>query len=332
MTAARALIRRGLWKSPICIPIPKKSQLAWLALRAVKDDWQDWKEISVDKNPSALLHNCKWGIPVGFLPPRLEDDTLVLDLAMEAKSYELKRIVREVIEFMGFRPSFPDQGFMLGFNYFQNPIHQCAEVKAISDLQSAAPNAPSKDCYEVASRLALAMIGILNLVRERHPIPFYDWVIEVQQGPGVKAPWIIRGLRDNPVDQALLSAELRWGISLWLHSLTCMSKGLDTLSDHPEMYDLLTFKPWSWDSYIRIVGGGNPSKAQAMASELSTWLERPTYTVPKYDWNWRLRDSSSFSRYRYKEDILFAQPVFWPLLFSILPVSQSSMKKNMARS
>ena len=154
MTAVRAIVRRNLAQdlSPFCVLIPKKSELAWLAFRAAKDDWKSFVDLDTKKKPSALFWDCEWGIPTGFISPWLRNDILICDPAfsLHNKSDEFMALIRNTAELVRNLDQLhvSNKLFVLGFYDVRNPltaVPQCPEIKAAENLLSVAPDIPLGD-------------------------------------------------------------------------------------------------------------------------------------------------------------------------------------------
>ena len=164
MTVLRAWIRRGVANDPRSIPIPENFELAWLAMRMAKNDWDDFVASEKRGIPLPPWRDCGWGILTGFLEP---DGTFALSDSAKDYVQPLKR--------------YSDTKFFLGF---RAPIitRPNSAVNAIKQLVSISPNIPLGGCVEVAPSLAAAMGRIMKIL---------DSDVLVRWKEGV-APWVGR--------------------------------------------------------------------------------------------------------------------------------------------
>lgn len=82
MTGIRALVRRGLAREPLYASIPDDFELAWLALRTVRDDWDDFLITEAYGHRLPPPREWRWGILTGLFEPRFSNGALVCDLAI----------------------------------------------------------------------------------------------------------------------------------------------------------------------------------------------------------------------------------------------------------
>ncbi|KAL8795907.1 MAG: hypothetical protein Q9195_001651 [Heterodermia aff. obscurata] len=227
--------------------------------------------------------DCEWGLLTGFIEPRLRDGTSICDTKLETKQItnqnsnqdekqdvkqdvsqdanleanfitdqnsnskvnekvlEFNSKITDATRYMRQLNDLSPQKFVLGFDSVSN---ECPETKAIKDISSITPNIPLGDFHDLASKLAVAMKGIMDYLGEisgneiiwqefgdRPPFAANDWQIDVQQSLGVKTSWVIRtywkkddlDLLDN------LKEDLHAGLSLWMHSIACTNSYLNRL-------------------------------------------------------------------------------------------------------
>lgn len=324
MTGIRAWTRKGLAKDPVCVPIPEKNELGWLALRIVRNDWpireaqnkpdRGWGLLTrfITPQPKAARkvqskRDCDWCIPTGFIAPISMDGTSICYPGHEGMpGIGKKELNKDSVEYVRQLSLFSSRGqdpvhqFQMGFHSIDSASlpQQCPEVKAATDLILRAPDILSFcNCADVASNLADAMEGIVRIMWDRGPdeSPWKkkSWVIDVQQSLGLKTPWVVH------LDSETLRRDLTAGLSLWVYSLICGSDWLGThLGDddrfspqnRPRNSKLTPGKP---EKFIRILGHSGYLSALAMRRWikilLRLHLEEPVKTyreIPAYDGEW----------------------------------------------
>ena len=343
MTGIRAWARKGLAKDPVCVPIPEKIELVWVALRALRNDWPTSdREKKPNRGygisarfrtpPLETIRNVgkqrdsEWCIPTGFIAPISLDGTSICypipegmpDRNKEGLNKASKEYVRQLTQFAS-RSQGRVLEFRVGFYSIASaPLpQQCPQVKAVTDLILAAPHIPSVwDCAEVASNLADALEGIMAI--------FYNfglgtsfrktsnWAIDVQQSFGVKTTWLVH------LDPNRLRRDLTAGLSLWVYSLVCGSDSLGTrlrsdntksLRNRPRNSKLT---PGKAERFIRILGNSGYMSLTSWDTWMLTILgARETWDsyheIPAYNGEWDER----FSHHRVlQSQDLRSWPVF----------------------
>ena len=296
--------------------------------------------------PQVDVRDCEWGLLTGFIEPRLKDGTSICDTKQDAKQntnqnanqdekQDVKQDVNEgtnleansitdaisstdvnvdVLEFnskltdatryMRQLDELSPQKFVLGFGPVSD---ESPETEAIKDISLTSPKIPLGDFHDLASRLAVAIKGIMDYLNEisgneiiwqviddKPPFANNDWQIDVQQSLGVKTSWVIRTSSYSHV--ALLDhlkEDLNAGLSLWMYSIACTNSSLNRLySFHDELRtdnqvsNLPTFQqvtPKGGGCFARIVGSAG-SKTDKEIDDWMPFMYRKL--VPSYDGKW----------------------------------------------
>lgn len=344
MTGMRAWARKGLAKHPVCVPIPEKTELVWVALRAFRNDWQTSEGENKPNRGYGILarfrtpqpkriryvgrqRDSEWCIPTGFIAPISSDGTSICypkpegmpDTNKQRYNKASTEYVRQLTQFAS-----RSQGrvieFRVGFRSIASaPLPQeCSQVKAVSDLILAAPHIPSIwDCAEAASNLADTMEGILTIFYDfgLDPIAFRktsSWAIDVQQTFGLKTTWVVH------LDPDGLRRDLIAGLSMWVYSLACGSDSLDTglrnvdplfWRNRPQTFKLT---PGEAEYFIRILGNSR----YMSSTKWDIWMRRILgaeghsdiyQEIPAYNGEW---DEGDSRHGEFQLRILRSWPVF----------------------
>ena len=294
--------------------------------------------------PRSSLRDCEWGLLTGFIEPRLSDGTSIWDTKQDAKqntnqnanqdekqdvkqdvdqdanleansitdansstdvnaSLKFNSMITDATHYMRQLNDFSHQKFVLGFTSVSD---ECPEIKAIKDIISINPKIPLGDFHDIASRLAVAMKGIMDYLSEisgngiiwqgfiSNPFARHAWQIDVQQSLGVKTSWVIRTRwkKDDLTLLDRLKEDLHAGLSLWMHSIACTNSSLnhfyscyDKLRNDrvPNLSSFREDTPKKWQKFPRIVG----SAGSKTCTEIRKWIPRVyRKSVPSYDGKW----------------------------------------------
>ncbi|KAI9658259.1 MAG: hypothetical protein M1821_002392 [Bathelium mastoideum] len=292
MTGIRAWVRRGMAKDPLCVSIPDKIELVWVAQRIVRNDF--------DSGSPPVSRDCEWGILAGLFEPQLRDGTRI-NAGLDADTVIDGTTLTEQLDRLR------DKKFALGFKSYsasdedrtkddrESKNHNGFEktsvsprVKAITDLISVAPKLPRGEYAHVASKLATAMTGIIEFlegpdgsgIRWIDSYPWWQdvWQIDVQESLGVKTSWILQPYRH---DHGQLTSNLTAGLSLWMYSLICANNLLKPLYNRPgALGDGVRLTSISSDRFVRIIGSTNSCNVE----EMQRWIASDLlFDVPPYD-------------------------------------------------
>lgn len=286
MTAIRAWVRRGLARDPSCVSIPPRLELVWLALRAARNDWDQFLTPKPFLDNPVSSWDCEWCFLTGFIEPRLTDGTSILDQHHMYK--DATRWVRQLSRLSG-------QEFTLGF-VSAGTESQCIEARCITDLMTVDTNVPLGDYSDLASKLANAITRIVKFLEHNDgaiqwkgrggPWRSRDWKVDVQQSQGVKTTWIVP--MGSYIVAERLTPDLTAGLSLWMYSLVCGSDSLDSLDKHAseetsELVASMKLTPKKQANFVRIIGNSGSTTVE----ELKSWIAEGVYTaIPSYDGNW----------------------------------------------
>ncbi|ERF75711.1 hypothetical protein EPUS_01541 [Endocarpon pusillum Z07020] len=266
MMIIRAFVRRGLAKDPSCVSIPEKFELVWLALRSVRNDWKDVLTAADDNNHSIPSRDCDWGILTGLIQKDPVNGLYAWQPALlTAKRPKSGNTLKDSIGNETELEQLSKHEFILGFRGFHS--QKSYEMHAIRRQISIVPDIPRGEYTDLASKLAAAMIGVMNIMnmsgnivwknKGRPPWLNHHWWVDVQQG-----------LREQPLkfwvvdmgpipDKAALTEQLTAGLSLWMYSLLCQKNSLDRLCNQNDLRN-------SNAAFLRIIGSSDSCTAEQM--------------------------------------------------------------------
>ena len=112
-------------------------------------------------------------------------------------SSEFSSTLADIVNYVRQLSKMSNQNFVLGFNTnLRRTLEQCEEVRAAVDLISAAPNIPLRTYGALASKLAAAMEGVMEVLdpasnirwKNGWPEPPHgcDWQIDISSGSCAK--------------------------------------------------------------------------------------------------------------------------------------------------
>lgn len=166
-------------------------------------------------------------------------------------------------------------------------MEQCEEARAAVDLISAAPNIPLRTYGALASKLAAAIEGVMEVLgpgsnirwKNGWPRPQNgcDWRIDVSGGLCAKTSWVLRlGQR---IKGCLLIQDLTAGLSLWIDSLMSGNSSISRLYNGDMRHDFYLVSPGAAQqfkkltlgepaSFLRFIGKSDFSTME----EIGSWI------------------------------------------------------------